>query len=144
MLTIPQVDAVHDIRPLCQHRCVSPDRVSAVLSRARVGLTPSLHQLLPLISTLSWHEHDADQIIESCDSCIEQACIELEGLGWTRQSVKVIGTHMVLHTINFNLSRHRHHQPAGNDCCLVSLHRQAPLTRYRMGRRAQQGSCDTL
>ncbi|EKM50153.1 uncharacterized protein PHACADRAFT_264722 [Phanerochaete carnosa HHB-10118-sp] len=39
----------------------------------------------------SWHEHDADQIMESCDACIEKACAELEEQGWTKESVKVIG-----------------------------------------------------
>ena len=38
-----------------------------------------------------WHEHDAEQIMESCDACIDQACGELETLGWTKESVKVIG-----------------------------------------------------
>ncbi|KAI0083756.1 glycerol kinase [Irpex rosettiformis] len=38
-----------------------------------------------------WHEHDSDQIIESCDACIDQACAELEKLGWTKESVKAIG-----------------------------------------------------
>ena len=43
-----------------------------------------------------WHEHDSDQIIESCDACIDQACVELEKLGWTRESVKVIGACLAL------------------------------------------------
>jgi glycerol kinase len=38
-----------------------------------------------------WHEHDADQMMESCDACIDQACVELEKLGWTKESIKVIG-----------------------------------------------------
>lgn len=38
-----------------------------------------------------WHEHDAEQIMESCEACIDQACVELEKLGWTKESVKVIG-----------------------------------------------------
>ncbi|KAI0343003.1 glycerol kinase [Trametopsis cervina] len=38
-----------------------------------------------------WHEHDLDQIMESCDACIDQACVELQKLGWTKESVKVIG-----------------------------------------------------
>ncbi|KAI0690300.1 glycerol kinase [Cytidiella melzeri] len=39
----------------------------------------------------SWHEHDAEQIMESCEACIDQACVELEKVGWTKESVKVIG-----------------------------------------------------
>lgn len=29
--------------------------------------------------------------MESCDACIDQACVELQKLGWTKESVKVIG-----------------------------------------------------
>ena len=29
--------------------------------------------------------------MESVDACIEQACVELEKLAWTKQSVKTIG-----------------------------------------------------
>ncbi|PSS30992.1 hypothetical protein PHLCEN_2v2480 [Hermanssonia centrifuga] len=39
----------------------------------------------------SWHEHDAEEIMETCNSCIEEACVELEKLGWTKESVKAIG-----------------------------------------------------
>ena len=89
-----QLHPVHDIRPLCKHRRLPPDRVPTVLSRAQV--CPESSHCKPLTLNLlirlhSWHEHDADQIIESCDSCIDQACVELEKLGWTKESVKAIG-----------------------------------------------------
>ncbi len=29
--------------------------------------------------------------METCNSCIEEACVELEKLGWTKESVKAIG-----------------------------------------------------
>ncbi|GBE86240.1 Glycerol kinase [Sparassis crispa] len=38
-----------------------------------------------------WHEQDADEIIESCDTCITEACKALESAGWSKDSVKVIG-----------------------------------------------------
>ncbi|EJD07328.1 glycerol kinase [Fomitiporia mediterranea MF3/22] len=38
-----------------------------------------------------WHEHDADEIQQVSEQCIEQACKELEKSGWTRSSIKVIG-----------------------------------------------------
>lgn len=33
-------------------------------------------------------------MMETCDACIEGALDDLETAGWTKQSVKVIGTHM--------------------------------------------------
>lgn len=39
----------------------------------------------------SWHEQDADEIMESCDICITEACKNLEAAGWSKDSVKVIG-----------------------------------------------------
>ena len=38
-----------------------------------------------------WHEHNVEEMMEACDTCIERACDELEKLGWTRQSVKSVG-----------------------------------------------------
>ncbi|PCH44100.1 glycerol kinase [Wolfiporia cocos MD-104 SS10] len=38
-----------------------------------------------------WHEQDADEIMESCDVCIAEACGALESAGWPKDSVKVIG-----------------------------------------------------
>ncbi|TFK51931.1 glycerol kinase [Heliocybe sulcata] len=38
-----------------------------------------------------WHEHDAVEIQESCDTCITEACNALEAGGWSKDSVKVIG-----------------------------------------------------
>ncbi|KAF7794405.1 hypothetical protein EIP86_005539 [Pleurotus ostreatoroseus] len=38
-----------------------------------------------------WHEHNVDELMETCDACIESACSELERLGWTKQSIKAIG-----------------------------------------------------
>ena len=42
-------------------------------------------------TTASWHEQDADEIMESCDICITEACKNLEAAGWSKESVKVIG-----------------------------------------------------
>ncbi|KIK61293.1 hypothetical protein GYMLUDRAFT_58857 [Collybiopsis luxurians FD-317 M1] len=38
-----------------------------------------------------WHEHDAEEIQQTADTCIQNAMKELEKAGWTKQSVKVIG-----------------------------------------------------
>lgn len=38
-----------------------------------------------------WHEHDPEEIIETCDTCITDTCTELEAAGWSKDSVKVIG-----------------------------------------------------
>ena len=60
-----------------------------------------------------WHEHDAEQIMESCDACIDQACIELEKLGWTKESVKVIGEVILVITMLLALTCHpRYYEPA--------------------------------
>jgi hypothetical protein len=39
-----------------------------------------------------WHEHDADEIQEHADKCIEQAIVELAKAGWAKESIKVVGT----------------------------------------------------
>ena len=61
-----------------------------------------------------WHEHDADLMMESCDSCIDQACVELEKLGWTKESIKVIGALLRIASRGFLRShgRTRYHEPA--------------------------------
>ncbi|KAI0782676.1 glycerol kinase [Abortiporus biennis] len=38
-----------------------------------------------------WHEHNAEEIMETCDTCISDACNDLESLGWAKDSIKVIG-----------------------------------------------------
>ncbi|KZP21065.1 glycerol kinase [Athelia psychrophila] len=38
-----------------------------------------------------WHEHDAEEIQQVCESCISKATENLESRGWSRDSVKVIG-----------------------------------------------------
>ncbi|KIM44578.1 hypothetical protein M413DRAFT_25048 [Hebeloma cylindrosporum] len=38
-----------------------------------------------------WHEHDADEIQEHADKCIEEATGALEAAGWAKESVKAIG-----------------------------------------------------
>ncbi|CCM00757.1 uncharacterized protein FIBRA_02797 [Fibroporia radiculosa] len=38
-----------------------------------------------------WHEQDADEIMDSCDVCITEACKALETAGWSKDSIKVIG-----------------------------------------------------
>jgi glycerol kinase len=40
-----------------------------------------------------WHEHDADEIQQHADACIEGAIKELEKAGWAKESVKVIGAY---------------------------------------------------
>lgn len=39
----------------------------------------------------SWHEHDADEIQQHADACVEEAVKELEKAGWAKESVKVVG-----------------------------------------------------
>ncbi|KAI0769147.1 glycerol kinase [Trametes elegans] len=39
----------------------------------------------------SWHEQDADELMESCDTCITEATKALEQAGWAKESIKVIG-----------------------------------------------------
>ncbi|KAI0079869.1 glycerol kinase [Panus rudis PR-1116 ss-1] len=38
-----------------------------------------------------WHEQNADEIMDSCNTCIEEAMVALEAAGYTKDSVKVIG-----------------------------------------------------
>ncbi|KAF9531703.1 hypothetical protein CPB83DRAFT_848581 [Crepidotus variabilis] len=38
-----------------------------------------------------WHEHDAVEIQEHSDKCIEEAVVALEAAGWKKESIKVIG-----------------------------------------------------
>ncbi|KAF9466043.1 glycerol kinase [Collybia nuda] len=38
-----------------------------------------------------WHEHDADEIQQHADLCVEGAIRDLEAAGWAKSSVKVIG-----------------------------------------------------
>lgn len=38
-----------------------------------------------------WHDHDADEIQQHADACIEEASKELEKAGWAKESVKVVG-----------------------------------------------------
>lgn len=38
-----------------------------------------------------WHDHDADEIVECSQRCIEEAIKALESSGWSKESVKVIG-----------------------------------------------------
>jgi hypothetical protein len=38
-----------------------------------------------------WHEHDAEELQQSCETCIDEAVKNLEGVGFTRDSVKAIG-----------------------------------------------------
>ncbi|KAF8661290.1 hypothetical protein AX16_001389 [Volvariella volvacea WC 439] len=38
-----------------------------------------------------WHDHDAEEIQQHADKCIEEAVKDLEKAGWTKESVKVIG-----------------------------------------------------
>ncbi|KAJ3516944.1 hypothetical protein NLJ89_g817 [Agrocybe chaxingu] len=38
-----------------------------------------------------WHEHDADEIQQHADKCVEEAVKALEESGWAKESVKVIG-----------------------------------------------------
>ncbi|KAI0793771.1 glycerol kinase [Fomes fomentarius] len=38
-----------------------------------------------------WHEQDPDELIDSCEVCIAEACKALEAAGWAKESVKVIG-----------------------------------------------------
>lgn len=38
-----------------------------------------------------WHEHDADEIQEHSNKCIEEAAKRVEEAGWSKDSIKVIG-----------------------------------------------------
>jgi hypothetical protein len=46
----------------------------------------------PYLSLPRWHEHDADEIQQHADLCVEEAIKGLEAAGWAKNSVKVIGT----------------------------------------------------
>ena len=39
-----------------------------------------------------WHEHDADEIQQHADKCVEETIKALEASGWAKESVKAIGT----------------------------------------------------
>ncbi|KAF8576472.1 glycerol kinase [Ramaria rubella] len=38
-----------------------------------------------------WHSHDASEIQEACETCIDETVKELETLGWAQDSIKAIG-----------------------------------------------------
>ena len=38
-----------------------------------------------------WHDHDANEIQQHADLCVEEAMKSLEAAGWAKNSVKVIG-----------------------------------------------------
>ncbi|KAF9006010.1 glycerol kinase [Cyathus striatus] len=38
-----------------------------------------------------WHEHDADEIQQHADLCVEETVKSLEASGWAKESIKVIG-----------------------------------------------------
>jgi hypothetical protein len=38
-----------------------------------------------------WHEHDATEIQEHADRCIEEGTKALEDAGWAKESIKAIG-----------------------------------------------------
>jgi glycerol kinase len=39
----------------------------------------------------SWHDHDAIEIVQHAELCIEGAIKALQDAGWAKESVKVIG-----------------------------------------------------
>lgn len=39
----------------------------------------------------SWHDHDAEEIQQHANACIEESIKLLEKAGWAKESVKVIG-----------------------------------------------------
>lgn len=61
---------------------------------------PSLEALL--IHGCRWHDHDAVEIQDHSNKCIEEATAELEKAGWAKESIKVIGMfrrhHMIMTT----------------------------------------------
>jgi glycerol kinase len=76
-----------------------------------------LSQVLPLLyllpSPTRWHEHDALEIVDHAERCIDAAIKELEGAGWAKESVKVIGTFLApFRSLGFTPLRH--HQPKGD------------------------------
>ncbi len=40
----------------------------------------------------SWHEQDPDELVQSCEVCINEASKALEAAGWAKESIKAIGT----------------------------------------------------
>ena len=50
--------------------------------------------LLSVPFTHSWHEQDADEILQLSNVCIDEAIKNLENDGWSKDSVKVIGIYI--------------------------------------------------
>ena len=54
--------------------------------------------MIVYLAMCRWHDHDADEIQQHADRCIDQAIRSLEASGWAKESVKVIGAfyHMIV------------------------------------------------
>lgn len=88
-----QICSLHYIRPLREYRLSAPARISSVLptSWVRTGV-PSLISGSLYAALDRWHDHDPLEIQEHSRVCIEESIKLLEANGWSRESVKVVGT----------------------------------------------------
>lgn len=109
--------AVHGVQQTCRCYCRASTWVSSVLSSSWVrdlslsppesfnltnhlfifdGVLPACDRILVWrlfwgITIYSWHDHDADEIQQHANTCIEESVKQLEKAGWAKESVKVIG-----------------------------------------------------
>ena len=65
------------------HSIIPSLGASLVFSNVSLNFNSHLHR--------RWHEHDAEEIMDVCNTCIDEACKDLESAGWSKDSVKVIG-----------------------------------------------------
>ena len=98
--------------------------------------------MIVYLNICSWHDHDADEIQQHADQCIDLAIKSLEASGWAKESVKVIGASIRsitwLDWLDVACYHFRHHEPTWNYRCLESQDRKAPLQSHSMGRLPDQ------
>ena len=70
-------------------------RSSTLSTTPSLGKSPPAHPASRAhVLHRSWHEQDPDELVDSCEVCINEACKALEAAGWAKESVKVIGAYL--------------------------------------------------
>lgn len=89
-------------------------------------------QILP---HAGWHEQDPEALCHAMRECMSHAMTKLEFKGWSKDSVKGLGTSSE-NQKKFRTDFARNHQPARDDCVLVKGLWPGLVQCYRLGRHA--------
>lgn len=140
-----QIYTIHRIRQVCKCHCPTSTRISSILPWAKVhNPFSSEPTLLSVPFTHSWHEQDADEILQLSSVCIDEAIKNLENDGWSKDSVKVIGIYIYTTAKLQTDGDRRYNQSAWNYSGLESYDRQAIVQGYCVDRFAHKKSCRFL